>query len=81
MKTAILAIFFLIVGFVFLIRPREMRDWAIRSYDKLGIALPKSMQKFMQKFMASENYILSYKIGGAVSMVIGVFLALFILCN
>jgi hypothetical protein len=65
------AIFFFGAGLVFLLWPEEMRDWTLKSYTQAGFTKPV----VMQKLMFTPGYILAFRVGGGISIVVSGLLA------
>ena len=65
------AIFFLGAGLAFLLWPEEIRDWTLKSYARSGFTKPV----VMQKLMFTPGYILAFRVGGVISIVVSGLLA------
>ena len=60
-------LFFLVAGILFLFWPEEVRDWILKSYFQSGYTKPV----LTQKLLFTRGYIISYKVGGGVAIIVG----------
>jgi hypothetical protein len=57
------SVFFIAAGMLFLFWPEQLRDWSLRGRTK---PLP------MERVMFTKTYIVSFRVGGAVSLIVGI---------
>jgi len=69
--TVLATMFFFTVGVTLLFRPKELRDWALRSYYEAA-ALDKALGP--KKLMFTRTYICFLRISGAISIAASGFL-------
>ena len=64
-------VFFFCGGLIYLFRPKQLRDRALRSYYEIGVLDPALGSK---KIMFTRTYIWSCRIGGVISIAVSAFL-------
>jgi len=70
MLEILFALIFLSFGIIFLVWPEKVRDWSLNSPGQNHT----STHGGVRKLMFSRTYILSFRIGGGVSILIGLLL-------
>ncbi len=79
MKNLLLAIALLILflawGIVALVWPEEIRDRIVRNYRRIGI------RPTLWHLLFTETYIWSFRVGGAISILVAIFLGWLIVAN
>ena len=72
MTAIFVPIFFFAAGLVFLFWPDKIRGWSLKSRAKAGFKKPL----FMQKLMFTRAYIVSFRVGGIISIGVSILLLL-----